>query len=242
MNRFFLYFLLLMVFTSCSRSYKIAGVSSVRSLDGKMLYLKTMQEGKWMALDSAEVIHGAFSMKGKVDSVMMVTLFIDDESIMPMILEKGHIDISISNTQLTARGTSLNNALYDFIEKKNSLDTRIEELKRKEARMVMEGGDLAEIHIQLNKEGEELVAEMNQYVKGFITDNYENVLGPSVFIMLCSSLPYPIMTPQIEEIIKDAPAVFKENRMIREFVTKAKENKQLIEEHQRLQQNSSGFK
>ena len=66
---------------------------------------------------------------------------------------------------------------------------------------------------------------------------YENVLGPNVFIMLCSSLPYPIMTPQIDDIIKDAPYSFKSNKMVREFLTKAKENMQLIEEHQRMQQN-----
>jgi len=55
--------------------------------------------------------------------------------------------------------------------------------------------------------------------------------------MLCSSLPYPIMTPQIDDIIKDAPYSFKSNKMVREFLTKAKENMQLIEEHQRMQQN-----
>ncbi len=238
MNRLFLYFLLLMLFTSCSRSYKITGESSVRSLDGRMLYIKILQDGEWVALDSAEVIHGAFTLKGKVDSVMMATLYIDQESIMPMVLEKGNTRITIENTQLSARGTPLNDALYTFIDKKNSLDMQIEELDRKEARMVMDGNNLADIHAQLNKEGEELVTEMNRYVKSFITDNYENVLGPSVFMMLCSSLPYPIMTPQIDDILKDAPYAFKNNKLVKEFITKAKENKQLIEEHQRLQQNS----
>ena len=58
-----------------------------------------------------------------------------------------------------------------------------------------------------------------------------------MLIMLCSSLPYPIMTTQIDDIIKDAPYSFKSNKMVREFLTKAKENMQLIEEHQRMQQN-----
>lgn len=46
---------------------------------------------------------------------------------------------------------------------------------------------------------------MNDYVKEFISTNYDNVLGPGVFMMLCSSMPYPIMTPQIDEIISNAP-------------------------------------
>lgn len=231
--------LLLLVFTSCTRKYKIEGSSSVSSLDGRMLFIKILDNGEWVKIDSAEVIHGLFSMKGAVDSVMMVTLYMDDESIMPMVLEKGNIKVSITNTELKATGTGLNDALYGFIDKKNTMDIQIGELERKEARMVMDGGDLADIHEQLTKEGETLVKDMNDYVKKFISDNYENVLGPSVFMMLCSSLPYPIMTPQIEDILEDAPLSFKSNKMVKEFTTKAKENRQLIEEHQRLEQNAS---
>lgn len=82
--------------------------------------------------------------------------------------------------------------------------------------------DLEEIHAQLMVEGDSLMTAMNQYVKTFISDNYENVLGPSVFMMLCSSLPYPIMTPQIDDIIKDAPYSFKSNKLVREFCLKQK--------------------
>ena len=237
MNKVLPFLLLLFVFTSCSRKYKIEGASSVTSLDGKMLFIKVLQNGEWLNIDSAEVVHGLFSMKGKVDSVVMATLYIGDESIMPLVIEKGNIQVSITNTELVAKGTALNNALYAFIDKKNSLDVQIEELQRKETRMVMDGADLEEVHEQLLAEGDSLMKAMNQYVKTFISDNYENVLGPNVFIMLCSSLPYPIMTPQIDDIIKDAPYSFKSNKMVREFLTKAKENMQLIEEHQRMQQN-----
>lgn len=118
-------------------------------------------------------------------------------------------------------GTPLNTALYEFIEKRNRLEESIGELEQKETRMVMDGGDLDEIHSQLAVEGDSLMKEMNQYVKTFISSNYENVLGPNVFIMLCSSLPYPIMTPQIDDIIKDAPYSFKSNKLVREFLSKA---------------------
>ena len=75
-----------------------------------------------MKLDSAEVVHGLFSMKGKIDSVQMVTLYMDEESIMPIVLESGKITVTISNTDLKAVGTSLNNALYEFISKRNQLE------------------------------------------------------------------------------------------------------------------------
>lgn len=239
MNKLFPLLLLLCVLTSCSRKYKIEGSSSVTSLDGRMLFIKVLQDGEWIKVDSAEVIHGLFSMKGKVDSVMMATLYMDEQSILPLVLEDGHIQITITNTELSAKGTPLNDALYGFVDKKNAMDIQIEELERKEARMVMDGADLADIHEQLNREGDSLVNDMNLYVKKFISDNYENVLGPSVFMMLCSNLPYPVMTPQIDDIVKDAPQTFKSNKMVKEFLSKARENMQLIEEHKRLEQNTS---
>lgn len=232
------FLLLLVSFSSCSRKYKIEGNSSVTSLDGKKLFLKALQGGQWVTVDSAEVIHGLFSMKGPADSVRMVTLYMDDEGLMPIVLEDGKIEVSISNTQLTAKGTSLNDRLYEFIEKRNALELQIEELDRKEARMVLDGANLEEVHRELVQEGEKLVKEMNAYVKQFIMDNYENVLGPSVFMMLCSTLPYPIMTPQIEDIMRTAPQEFKQNQLIKDFLSKAKENKQLIEEHQRMRENA----
>ncbi|RHJ51597.1 DUF4369 domain-containing protein [Bacteroides sp. AM10-21B] len=238
-NRILPLLLLLVFFTSCTRKYKVEGSSSVTSLDGKMLFLKTLRDGQWVTIDSAEVIHGLFSMKGRVDSVMMVTLYMDNEGIMPLVLEDGRIEVSISNTQLTAKGTFLNNQLYEFIEKRNALELQIEELDRKEARMVLDGANLEDVHRELEQEGENLVKEMNSYVKQFIIDNYENVLGPSVFMMMCSTLPYPIMTPQIEDIMRTAPLTFKQNKLVKDFLSKAKENMQLIEEHQRVKQNAS---
>lgn len=238
-NRVLPLLLLLVVFASCSRKYKIEGSSSVTSLDGKMLFLKTLQNGEWVAIDSAEVIHGLFKMDGSADSVVMVTIYMDGEGIMPLVLEKGKIEVSISNSQLFAKGTPLNDKLYEFIDKRNTMEIKIEELERKEARMVLDGANLEDVHAQLTKEGETLIKDMNDYVRQFIIDNYENVLGPSVFMMMCSALPYPVMTPQIEDIMRTAPQVFKESPLVKDFLSKAKENMKLIEERRRMQQNAS---
>lgn len=229
--------LILFALTSCSKSYKIKGVSSVSSLDGKMLFLKVAKEGKWVNVDSAEVVHGEFTMKGSVDSVQMVSLFMDDENIMPMVLEGGSIEINISNTKLTVKGTPLNDKLYAFVEKKASMDARSEELGHKEAKMILDGVDPAEINVILTKESDQLSNEMNSYVKSFIAENYENVLGPGVFLMMCSNFPYPLMTPAMEDIVKNAPDSFKNNPLIKEYVSKAHDNMQSIQEHQMMQQN-----
>ena len=58
-------------------------------------------------------------------------------------------------------------------------------------------------------------------------------------MMMCSTLPYPVMTPQIEDIMRTAPLSFKENTLVKDFLTKAKENMQLIEEQKRRSKNAS---
>ncbi|MDM8337559.1 DUF4369 domain-containing protein [Mediterranea massiliensis] len=229
--------LLLFAFSSCSRKYKIEGSSSVTSLDGKMLYLKIFDDDKLVTVDSAEVVHGLFSMKGKIDSVMVVTLYMGNEGLMPLVLEDGKVKVTISNTQLVAEGTPLNDALYDFIDRRNKLEVQLDELERKEARMVLDGANIDDVHEQLAKENETLNQEASDCVKQFIMDNYETVLGPSVFMMMCSTLPYPVMTPVIEDIMRTAPASFKSNKFVQDYLSKAKENMQLMKENQRLQDN-----
>lgn len=236
-NCIFSLMLLLVLFASCSKRYKIDGKSSVTSLDGKMLYLKALQDGDWVTVDSAEVVHGLFKMKGAADSIRVVTLYMGDEGLMPLVLEDGRIRVNIANTQMEAEGTPLNDKLYDFIDKRNSMELAIEEVERKEARMVLDGVALDDIHGPLQQEADSLVRAMDTYVKDFIVENFENVLGTSVFMMMCSTLPYPVMTPTIEEIMKKAPLSFKEHVLVKDFISKAKENMKLIEEQKRLHQN-----
>ena len=227
----------LVCLTSCTKGYRIEGKSSITSLDGKMLYLKALQDGDWVVVDSAEMVHGLFKMKGTVDSVRMVTLYMNEEGLMPLVLEDGKIKVTISNTQLRAKGTPLNDQLYNFIDKRNDMERAINEVERKEARMVLDGVRLDDIHDQLQHEVDSMTQAMNTYVKDFITTNYENALGASIFMMMCSTLPYPVMTPTIEEILKEAPSTFKQNSLVKDYVAKAKENMKLIEENKRLQEN-----
>ena len=51
----------LALITSCTEQYNIAGISSVRSLDGRMLYLRVNQGNdgvRVVNIDSCEVVHG----------------------------------------------------------------------------------------------------------------------------------------------------------------------------------------
>ncbi len=214
----------LLAFASCASEYQIIGSSSVSRLDGKMLFVKVPQGDRMLNVDSAEVVHGIFQMEGIADSATIASLYMDDESIMPFVIEKGKIAIDINRAQIKVSGTPLNDRLYDFVAKKTSLDDRAYELERKESRMIMDGVPSDEIQRVITEEREKLSEEMNALAKKFIQDNYTNVLGPGVFIMLCSSFPYPVLTPAIEEILDAAPDSFKNNTMVKEYVEAASTN------------------
>lgn len=223
-NKLILLIVSLLAFSSCASEYQINGSSSVSRLDGKMLFVKVPQGDKMINVDSAEVVHGLFSMNGPVDSSFIASLYMDDQSIMPFVVERGNIEILIDNAIIKVTGTPLNDCLYEFVGKKNSLDDRAYEVERMESRMIMDGKSSEEIEVEMTKERQKISEEMNKLAKEFIQANYENVLGPGVFLMLCNSFPYPVLTPVVEEIVNEAPASFQNHPMIKEYMKVAREN------------------
>ena len=230
MNRIVFLIVSLFLLASCASEYQINGNSTVSRLDGKMLFIKVLKNNEMVKVDSAEVVHGLFSMNGPVDSVYMASLYMDEQNIMPFVIEDGDIQMNIEAARITVSGTPLNDCLYEFIRKKSSLDDRAYEVERMESRMIMDGMSEEEIQMQIKKERETLTNEMNALAKEFVQANYENVLGPGVFIMLCNSFPYPIITPIVEEIVNEAPQSFQNHPMIVEYMKVARENMDKLKE------------
>ena len=195
-----------------------------------MLFVKVPQGGEMMNVDSAEVVHGYFRMKGEIDTSMIASLYMDDQSIMPLVIERGEIEIQIDNARIMVKGTPLNEKLYDFITKKSLLDDQAYEVERMESRMIMDGKSMDVIEKEINSERDKISNEMENLVKTFIQDNYENVLGPGIFLMLCNGFPYPLMTPLLEDLVNGAPDCFKNHDLIKEYVEVARANMEKMNE------------
>ena len=210
--------------TSCASSYNVRGTSSVSALDGSKLYLKAVKNNDLQNIDSCEVVHGEFHFAGLLDTVRMVSLFMDDESIMPLVLEEGEIVIRIENAVQSVSGTPLNDSLYVFIDKHNQLSSRMSELSHRQSQMLLDGVDEAQINRQLSAEANEIAAEEDQLVTKFICDNFDNVLGPGVFMMITGQYRYPVLTPQIEDIMSKATDKFKKDPYVRDYYQTAQEN------------------
>lgn len=215
-----------LIMTSCASSWSVTGSSSVSSLDGSKLYLKALKSGEIRNIDSCDVVHGEFHFAGLLDTVRMANLFMDDESIMPVVLEEGDIRVKIGPAGPTVGGTPLNDSLYKFIDKHNQLINQMNELGHKQNQMILEGIDEREIDEQLSREAAQIAQEEDDLVTHFIVDNFDNVLGPGVFMMITSQYRYPILTPQIEDIMSKATDYFKQDPYVKEYYQTAQENEQ----------------
>lgn len=211
--------------TSCAEQYNITGDSTVSSLDGRMLYLKVLTNFDHMSnLDSCEVIHGKFNFMGMMDSTCMGEIYMDNESVMPVVIENANINIRINDMEQRVTGGSLNNKLYRFLEQKNQIENQIIELSNKEARLILSGGDPHRVHLRLSDKADKLYNKMEKLETDFIVDNYDNILGSTFFMVLCGQYPYPVVTPQIKQIMHKTSPKFHHIPFVREYMRAAESN------------------
>jgi hypothetical protein len=90
--------------------------------------------------------------------------------------------------------------------------------------MLLDGEDEDVINETLSIEAARIAQLEDSLVTNFIIDNFDNVLGPGVFMMLTSGYPYPVLTPQIEEIMSKATASFKNDPYVKDYYRIAQEN------------------
>lgn len=213
--------------TACAdtytEAYSIKGSSSVSLLDGSKLYLKVTKDSTLQNFDSCDVVHGTFGFAGRFDTTQVAYLFMDDQSLMPVVIETGDISIAISKVSQKVTGTPLNDALYDYLDKHMQLMNRHQELSHREAQMFLEGFDEQDIYEQLAAEAAELPRLKDSLETQFIIANFDNVLGPYAFRMLTADYQYPMLTPQIEEIMSKATARFKSDFYVSEYYRAARE-------------------
>ena len=228
MNKVFYAIVALLALTSCANSYNIVGTSNVSNLDGRMLYLKILKNNEFKTLDSCDVVHGQFHFSGTIDSVRMGNIFMDEESVLPLVVESGDINIKIDNTQQIVSGTPLNDKLFQFLNKYNQLKNQESELVHQHDQAIMNGRNMDIVNTKLNKEAALLSQKEDELVTSFVTENFDNVLGPGIFFMVTIGFQYPELTPWIEDIMSKATDKFKNDPYVKDYYQKAQENQQIM--------------
>ncbi|MCM1079870.1 MAG: DUF4369 domain-containing protein [Bacteroidales bacterium] len=228
MNKILYTILTVLTCTSCSKSFEVQGTSNISTLDGQMLYLKAVKNGELKNIDSCEVVHGQFKFSGSMDSVCMATIFMDDESVMPIVLEEGNISIQLNNTKQNCTGTVLNDKLSKFIDSYNRLQSQYSDLSHRENQAIMDGADMNAVYKTLTADAESIAVAQDKLITGFICDNFDNILGPGVFMMITSVYEYPELTPWIEDIMSKATDTFKTDNYVKDYMDAAQRNQNIM--------------
>lgn len=211
MKNIFYAFFVISSFASCAETYTIQGSSSLALLDGNKLYLKAMEGQDVKTLDSCDVVHGKFRFSGLLDTTQMAALFMGEKSVLPIVVERGDIKVRIEDTQQKVSGSPLNEVLYTFLDQHNQLQNDLIELGHRESRMMLEGIDEEAINKEIAREWTVITQREDSLVTNFVVDNFDNVLGPFIFIQMSSSV------PQVEHIWSKAPDAFKQIPNVNDF-------------------------
>lgn len=208
---------------SCARSYNIEGVSNISNLDGQKVYLKVLQGEEFKNIDSCDVLHGQFSMHGTVDTVKMAML-VNDNLRLPVVLEEGDVKITIAAAENSFGGTLLNDSLFNFVKTFSQLENEESELVHTHDQAIMNGDDMNQVVEQLNQKYIDISEQKDKLVTKFIADNFDNVLGPGVFLMVTINDVYPELSPWVEDIMSKATDKFKNDPYVKMYYEKAQEN------------------
>ena len=228
MNKIFLAIIALLALASCANTYEIKGTSNVSTLDGRMLYLKILKDNNFKSIDSCDVLHGQFHFQGNLDSVKMGNIFMDDEPVLPLVLESGDINVKLDDAQQIVSGTPLNDKLFGFFKKYQQLQNQQRELVHKHDQAIMNGSDMNVVTQKLNAEAIRLSEQEDKLITSFVTENFDNVLGAGVFFLVTMGNQYPMLSPWIEDIMSKATERFKNDPYVKDYYQKAQENQAIM--------------
>ena len=102
------------------------------------------------------------------------------------------------------------------------------ELVHKHDQAIMNGNDMNVVTQKLNQEAANLADQEDKLVTSFVTENFDNVLGPGVFFMVTMRNQYPMLSPWIEDIMSKATEHFKNDPYVKDYYQKAQENEQIM--------------
>lgn len=212
---------------SCGNTYNITGTSNVSMMDGQKLFLQVPNEDDWKNVDSCDVVHGEFAFAGRIDSAKWATIYLDDDNpTIPLILEDGDITVKINDTPSTTTrgGTPLNDKLNEFLRGFYQIVNDGETLSSRHSQYIMDGMSEDEANRRVAAANAKLDQRVDDLVMKYVTENFDNILGPGIFIMVAQALyPQPVLTPWIEDVMSKATPEFKNNQYIKEYMEAAQQ-------------------
>lgn len=103
------------------------------------------------------------------------------------------------------------------------------DLVHKHDQAIMNGSDMSAVNAKLAAEDEVINQRTDKLVTNFVVDNFDNVLGPYVFINTCMSrYDVPMLDAWIEDIMSKATEKFKNNPQVKAYYEAAQQNQNIM--------------
>ena len=219
-------FILTFFIASCSeQQYFVKGTSTQQLPDGEYAYMLPMNTNQSVFIDSCRVVHGKFEMSGPLDSVQCVVISMGTFGI-PMVLETGEVRISMQSSNIRVSGTPLNDAFYDFLDRRDSLLLVENDLWLRANNLHNRGYSDEYINNELGAEMLNTATTLDSIQCDFVKANYTNVLGVSWFLQMCKEASeqcgYFVVPPSLEKVYENAPKAFKANQEIKNYMNLCK--------------------
>lgn len=203
---------------SCMGSYQIEGNVDGHGYDGHVMSLVEYTQQGFQVLDSCMVNHGAFSMDGATDTVRFVMLCKDYVPVIPMYLEKGRTKVRLSPTEMVAHGTRQNNLFYSFLQEKNEIDNRFDDMQQKMQQLyqddVVDRQEIQAIRDSISS----IIAECEDLIFGFISSNFNEQAAVGAFLMLTFGPTNGNIPPLVRRIVDVAPDKFLKNSAVDQYL------------------------
>lgn len=218
-------FLSLFLASCASQQYNVEGTTNLTQLEGKTLYLRGYLNESMVTIDSCTVQHGRIHFSGALDSAQMCTISMEEEGVLPLVLENGIISLTLNDYKQNVTGSPMNDTLYNFIRLKTQLENEINQLTEQRYDIIAAGfGDVFSECQKINEKCENILLKNDKLVTSFILNNSDNILGPGVFMILTHNFPFPRFTPQIEDILNHAKPYFQNHPYVKRYVEEATKN------------------
>ncbi|MDG1761428.1 MAG: TlpA disulfide reductase family protein [Flavobacteriaceae bacterium] len=180
MKKYFVYFLLITVFTQCSQStaYKVDG--TVDMDDASQIFLiKVGEDSRPQPLDTLEVMDGKFSFSGEIDIPEMHYLFFDGQrGNLPFVLESGNITISAYKDSLRSSkvsGTASNKDFAAYLKGAKKFGEDLSKIQMEMRNPAISGDSLA--ISDLKEQFDAMIDKLTQYELDFVTNESDSYIS-----------------------------------------------------------------
>lgn len=209
---------LILTLASCTGFYKITGVVETSGFEGRTLSLTEFLPSRTTMFDSCMVNHGQFQMHGSTDSIRLVFLCRDGMPVTPVYMEKGNIEIKLMPTKITVSGTRQNDLFYSFLRNKVAFDNRYEDVVQRRLALSRSGMDAERMEV-IQDSLRMIVAECEDMICSFMSDNYYEPAAVGVFMML-SAAPATEVSPLLRRILDAAPEYFLSQSYVNGYINR----------------------